>query len=521
MSEAQARSAGPWSRVYDKTGLEELVARPARGRRRDRLHRLDRGPDRRGGRAGDAGRGAHRLPRVPGRPGEDAAPAGARRAAGRPPAARARPRSWTSSGSSRSTCWCRTSTRSARRWPPAPAPRSASSRSTSAARRWSGRRRRTTRASPWSTDPARYGEVLAAVRAGGFTLAAARAGWPRRRSCTPRPTTSRSPPGWATCWPRPTTAPASRPGSAPPGTAPRCCATARTRTSGPRSTGSWRPGLAHAEQLHGKEMSYNNYVDTDAALARRARLRRSPRWRSSSTPTRAGSPSPATSRRRTRTRARLRPGVGVRRRDRRQPAVTAAMAEQVAEVFTEVVAAPGSTRRRWRCSRSKKNLRLLQVRVGRPARGGGVPADQRRAAGADGGPGGRRARRRRRRPVGVAAGRRRPRRTRPRWPTCAFAWRAVRAVRSNAILLARRRRQRRHRDGPGEPGGLVPAGGGAGRAPTGPSGAVAASDAFFPFADGLQVLLDAGVRAVVQPGGSVRDGEVVAAAAARRAPRCT
>ena len=45
-------------------------------------------------------------------------------------------------------------------------------------------------------------------------------------------------------------------------------------------------------------------------------------------------------------------------------------------------------------------------------------------------------------------------------------------------------------------------------------GAVAASDAFFPFADGLQVLLDAGVRAVVQPGGSVRDAEVIAAAQA-------
>jgi phosphoribosylaminoimidazolecarboxamide formyltransferase/IMP cyclohydrolase len=46
------------------------------------------------------------------------------------------------------------------------------------------------------------------------------------------------------------------------------------------------------------------------------------------------------------------------------------------------------------------------------------------------------------------------------------------------------------------------------------AGSVAASDAFFPFADGLQVLLDAGVRAVVQPGGSVRDEEVVAAARA-------
>ena len=43
-------------------------------------------------------------------------------------------------------------------------------------------------------------------------------------------------------------------------------------------------------------------------------------------------------------------------------------------------------------------------------------------------------------------------------------------------------------------------------------GAVAASDAFFPFADGLQVLLDAGVTAIVQPGGSVRDEEVIEAA---------
>jgi phosphoribosylaminoimidazolecarboxamide formyltransferase/IMP cyclohydrolase len=45
-------------------------------------------------------------------------------------------------------------------------------------------------------------------------------------------------------------------------------------------------------------------------------------------------------------------------------------------------------------------------------------------------------------------------------------------------------------------------------------GSVAASDAFFPFPDGLQVLIDAGVRAVVQPGGSVRDDELIAAAEA-------
>ena len=46
------------------------------------------------------------------------------------------------------------------------------------------------------------------------------------------------------------------------------------------------------------------------------------------------------------------------------------------------------------------------------------------------------------------------------------------------------------------------------------TGSVAASDAFFPFPDGPQVLLDAGVRAIVQPGGSVRDDEVIAAAEA-------
>ncbi|MGL5852338.1 MAG: bifunctional phosphoribosylaminoimidazolecarboxamide formyltransferase/IMP cyclohydrolase, partial [Phycicoccus sp.] len=93
----------------------------------------------------------------------------------------------------------------------------------------------------------------------------------------------------------------------------------------------------------------------------------------------------------------------------------------------------------------------------------------------------------------------------------AFAWRAVRAVKSNAILLARggasvgigmgqvNRVDSCH---------LAVSRAGAERA----RGAVAASDAFFPFADGLQVLLDGGVRAVVAPGGSVRDDEVVAAA---------
>jgi len=95
----------------------------------------------------------------------------------------------------------------------------------------------------------------------------------------------------------------------------------------------------------------------------------------------------------------------------------------------------------------------------------------------------------------------------------AFAWRAIRAVKSNAILLAK--------DGASVGVGmgqvnrvdschLAVTRAGAERA----AGSVAASDAFFPFADGLQVLLGAGIRAVVAPGGSMRDAEVIAAATA-------
>src|SRR5262249_9810156 len=91
-----------------------------------------------------------------------------------------------------------------------------------------------------------------------------------------------------------------------------------------------------------------------------------------------------------------------------------------------------------------------------------------------------------------------------------FAWRACRAVKSNAILLA---------------SGLASVGVGMGqvnrvdaarlavaRAGDRAAGSVAASDAYFPFPDGLEVLAEAGVLAVVEPGGSVRDDEVIAAA---------
>ncbi|HZH20271.1 MAG TPA: bifunctional phosphoribosylaminoimidazolecarboxamide formyltransferase/IMP cyclohydrolase, partial [Geodermatophilus sp.] len=97
-----------------------------------------------------------------------------------------------------------------------------------------------------------------------------------------------------------------------------------------------------------------------------------------------------------------------------------------------------------------------------------------------------------------------------------FAWRSVRAVKSNAILLAHDRAT--VGVGIGQVNRVDSARLAVARAGERATGSVAASDAFFPFADGLQVLLDAGVRAVVQPGGSVRDAEVIAAAAAAGIP---
>jgi phosphoribosylaminoimidazolecarboxamide formyltransferase/IMP cyclohydrolase len=93
-----------------------------------------------------------------------------------------------------------------------------------------------------------------------------------------------------------------------------------------------------------------------------------------------------------------------------------------------------------------------------------------------------------------------------------FAWRAIRSVKSNAILLASGGAS--VGVGMGQVNRVDSARLAVARAGERASGAVAASDAFFPFADGLQVLIDGGVRAVVQPGGSVRDEEVIAAAKA-------
>jgi phosphoribosylaminoimidazolecarboxamide formyltransferase / IMP cyclohydrolase len=267
------------------------------------------------------------------------------------------------------------------------------------------------------------------------------------------------------------------------------------------------PGLAQAEQLHGKEMSYNNYVDADAAR-RAAYDHAEPAVAIIKHANPCGiaiGADVAEAHRRANDTDPVSAFGGVVAANRR---VTVEMARQVAEVFTEVVVAPGFDEDALAILREKKNLRLL-VAADVPAHGGveirpvsgGLlmqSVDKVDAEGDD--------------PTTwtLACGE-------PADPATmrdlAFAWRACRSVKSNAILLAK--------DGAAVGVGmgqvnrvdsarLAVARAGDGRAP----GSVGASDAFFPFPDGLEVLTEAGVRAIVQPGGSMRDAEVIAAATA-------
>ncbi|WP_219633047.1 bifunctional phosphoribosylaminoimidazolecarboxamide formyltransferase/IMP cyclohydrolase [Haloechinothrix aidingensis] len=264
-------------------------------------------------------------------------------------------------------------------------------------------------------------------------------------------------------------------------------------------------GLANAEQLHGKEMSYNNYVDADAAV-RAAHDHDEPAVAIIKHANPCG----------------LATGSDIAEAHRKAHAcdpvsafggVIAAngsvgldAAEQIAEVFTEVVVAPDYTEDALDVLRRKKNVRILRCaapgrggRELRPITGGALmqAADALDAEGDD--------------PASwtLATGAAADAAT---LADLAFAWRAVRAVKSNAILLADDRAS--VGVGMGQVNRVDSAHLAVQRAGDRARGSVAASDAFFPFPDGLQVLLDAGVRAVVQPGGSVRDAEVIAAAEA-------
>jgi phosphoribosylaminoimidazolecarboxamide formyltransferase / IMP cyclohydrolase len=266
-------------------------------------------------------------------------------------------------------------------------------------------------------------------------------------------------------------------------------------------------GIAQARQLGGKEMSYNNYVDADAAL-RAAFDHTEPAVAivKHANPCgiaigEQGVQDPIAD---AHAKAHLCDPVsafgGVIAANR---PITKTMAEQVSGIFTEVIVAPGFELAALEILAQKKNLRILELPANfsreslevRQISGGlllqqpdqfdhltvanwtlvsGVKADP--ATYAD----------------------------------LAFAWRACRAVKSNGILLAK-------------DGASVGIGMGqvnrvdscrlaVDRATSRAKGSVAASDAFFPFKDGVEILIQAGVRAIVQPGGSMRDQEVIDAA---------
>ncbi len=262
-------------------------------------------------------------------------------------------------------------------------------------------------------------------------------------------------------------------------------------------------GLAQAQQLHGKEMSYNNYVDADAAR-RAAHDFDEPAVAIIKHANPCGiavGEDVAEAHRRAHECDPVSAFGGVIATNR---PVSVAMAHQVAEVFTEVVVAPAYEDGAVEVLQGKKNVRLL---VAEPlARGGvemrpisgGLLVQERDDVAADGDD-----------PAtwtlatGEAAS--------PEvLADLAFAWKACRAAKSNAILLAK-------------DGASVGIGMGqvnrvdscklaVDRAGERAAGSVAASDAFFPFEDGPQILIDAGVTAIVQPGGSVRDELTVEAA---------
>jgi phosphoribosylaminoimidazolecarboxamide formyltransferase/IMP cyclohydrolase len=259
----------------------------------------------------------------------------------------------------------------------------------------------------------------------------------------------------------------------------------------------WRGGLAAAEQLHGKEMSYNNYVDTDAA--RRAAndfAEPSVAIIKHANPCGIGTGADvADAHRKAHACDPVSAFGGVIAVNR---PVSKQLAEQVAEVFTEVIVAPDYEDGAVEVLAAKKNLRILRCpvdehpdpvefrgisggvlmqRVDHVDAPGDEPATWTLVTGEPA-------------PDDVLA-------------DLAFAWKACRAVKSNAILLA-------------QDGASVGIGMGqvnrvdscrlaVSRAGERAAGSVAASDAFFPFEDGPQILIDAGIRAIVQPGGSVRD----------------
>ena len=263
-------------------------------------------------------------------------------------------------------------------------------------------------------------------------------------------------------------------------------------------------GVVNAQQLHGKEMSFNNYTDADAAW-RAVRDHRDPAVAIMKHANPCGIAVCA-----------LGVAVAYQHAHECDPVsafggvvaanrkVDLAMAEPLSKVFTEVLIAPDYDQDALELLMKKPSIRILKAETTpldrfeiRPVSGGILlqesdlinaqgdsPAHWNQVCG--------------------------PQVDEQTMKDLEFAWRSVRAVKSNAIILASMTAS--VGIGMGQVSRVDSARLVVSRAGDRAKGSVAASDAFFPFADGLQILIDAGITAVVQPGGSVRDEEVIAAA---------
>jgi phosphoribosylaminoimidazolecarboxamide formyltransferase/IMP cyclohydrolase len=279
-------------------------------------------------------------------------------------------------------------------------------------------------------------------------------------------------------------------------------------------------GVAAAKQLQGKELSYNNLVDLDACwelvneFAPPGDARPEPTVAIIKHTNPCGAATGATVLEAYRRALEADPVsafggvIGINRE------VDAAAAEEIAKLFVEAIVAPSFTPEALARFASKKNLRLLEITPtpndanAKPARtlkqvSGGFlmqDADQRRLTESD---------------LRIVT-------TRPPTPeerrALLFAWSVCKHVKSNAIVYARC-----YNDGSQVYGQTVGIGAGqmsrvdaarfgAMKAVLPLAGTVAASDAFFPFPDGLETVAQAGATAIIQPGGSVRDAEVIEAA---------
>jgi phosphoribosylaminoimidazolecarboxamide formyltransferase/IMP cyclohydrolase len=258
-------------------------------------------------------------------------------------------------------------------------------------------------------------------------------------------------------------------------------------------------GIANARQLQGKELSYNNLVDLDAAweLCREFEEPMCAIIKHTNPCGAATGRDILTAYKRALEADPVSAFGGVIGINRE---IDEAAAEEIAKLFVEAIAAPGFTAGALSRFSAKRNLRLLQVRpapqstVLKQVSGGMLlqDGDVHQISRSD---------------LKIVS-KRQP--TDEELSALLFAWKICKHVKSNAIVYARNGQT--ISVGAGQMSRVDSCKFGAAKAVLPLKGSVAASDAFFPFPDGVEEIAKAGATAVIQPGGSVRDGEVIEAA---------